>query len=245
MDNKRGVLMNKKYILTILMTIFINFIYAEDNTVDSILDNNLESSAMNKTTNIVTTGTKPNQTVPTNKIKSIVTSEDTPGTKQQSNVQYSNLDSIDKDTSDINQLNRKLQVEKIEAEIRKIKNNSNDQNASLGNGSSTAQTTVTGVAINAEGKKIAWLQFADGGDLMVNIGSKVGKFTVSNIEMTGVTLKQGKRKITLKRVYSNYGRVKNNSFSNKNTMIFTPSPIITGANSKSDYVPPIQPLGAN
>lgn len=245
MDDKRGVLMNKKYILIILMTICVNLIYAEENTVDSILGNNLESSVTNKTPNIMITGTKPNQTVPNNKIKSIVTSKDTPGTTQQSNAQYSNLDSIDKDTSDINQLNRKLQVEKIEAEIRKVKNNSNDQNSNLGNGSSTVQTTVTGVAINAEGKKIAWLQFADGGDLMVNIGSKVGKFTVSNIEMTGVTLKQRKRKITLKRVYSNYSRVKNNSFSNKNTMTFTPSPIITGANSKSDYVPPIQPLGAN
>src|SRR5579863_481188 len=97
-----------------------------------------------------------------------------------------NLANIDNTTDDLIGLKRKLEVEKAEAEIKRL------HAAGVNNGSNIVrdniQTTVTGVAINQEGKKIAWLQFADGGSLMVNIGSLVGKYVVSDITMTGVRL---------------------------------------------------------
>lgn len=169
--------------------------------------------------------------------------------------QFNNLEAIDKDSNDLNQLNRKLQVEKVEAEIRKIKNGGSLSDSNHINTDNrlneNAQTTVTGVAINAVGKKIAWLQFADGGTLTVNIGSDVGKYKVIDINMTGVTIgeKVGNKKhkhiktLFLKRVYAiNTTSSKHGNFGNKINPYFTPSPIITGANTKSDYVPPIIPL---
>lgn len=169
--------------------------------------------------------------------------------------QFNNLEAIDKDSNDLNQLNRKLQVEKVEAEIRKIKNGGSLSDSNHINTdkrlNENAQTTVTGIAINAVGKKIAWLQFADGGTLTVNIGSNVGKYKVIDINMTGVTIGEevGNKKhkhmktLFLKRVYaSNNSNSKPGHFANKSNPYFTPSPIVTGANSKSDYVPPIIPL---
>ena len=106
-------------------------------------------------------------------------------------VTLPSLNSIDTDADDINKLNRKLQIEKAQAELKKIKgggNATNNINTHVHNES--AQTTVTGVAINQDSKRIAWLQFADGGSLTVNIGSKVGKYTFSDISMTGVTLSE-------------------------------------------------------
>ena len=164
--------------------------------------------------------------------------------------QFKNLAAIDKDANDLNQLNRKLQLEKVEAEIRKLKNSGNlerKENAHLNN--DKLQTIVTGVAINAEGKKIAWLQFIDGGTLMVNIGSSVGKYTVLAIDMAGVTLSeevQNKKHkwpqtIFLKRVYAMNEVSKKHSTSAKNGFYFTPSPVVTSAIGSSDYVPAIVP----
>jgi hypothetical protein len=158
---------------------------------------------------------------------------------------FKNLDVIDRDSNDINELNRKLQVEKVTAEIRKLKNSSTNN----GFGGENAQTVVTGVAINVSGKKIAWIQFADGGAYMVNLGSRVGKYVVTDISMDGVTLSEkvnsknpnSSKIIFLKRVYASANKKALNFISRNNTF-FTPSPIITSANSSLDYVPPIVPL---
>lgn len=167
--------------------------------------------------------------------------------------QFKNLQGIDKDSNDINQLNRKLEVEKVTAEIRKLKNEVGRSHSSSDSFSNdNAQTTVTGVAINMEGKKIAWLRFADGGSYTVNIGSRVGSYSVTDITMTGVTLSQelGRKKskatkiIFLKRVYASNSRKSTNS-ERKNNLFFTPSPVITDANARTDYVPPIVPLATN
>lgn len=168
-------------------------------------------------------------------------------------AQFNNLNVIDKDSNDINQLNRKLQVEKVAAEIRKLRYvSSTGSNNSSNLNNENSQTIVTGVAINILGKKIAWLQFVDGGTYMVNIGSKVGKYTVTDISMTGVTLSENLKNkkhpstnvIFLKRVYASNNKKHVNSV-NKNNTFFTPSPVITSANSSSDYVPPIVPLATN
>ncbi len=165
--------------------------------------------------------------------------------------QFNNLSSIDSDTDDLNQLKRKVQIEKAQAELKKIKTGSNGVTAKSTGAvnNENAQTTVTGVAINQEGKKIAWLQFADGGSLTVNIGSKVGKYTVSDISMTGVTLsevsgsKKKSKNIYLKRAYATADTGKKPVTNNNNAnMFFTPSPVLTGANALNNenlMVPPI------
>lgn len=158
-------------------------------------------------------------------------------------VSSSNLANIDNSADDLIGLKRKLEVEKAEAEIKRL------HAAGVNTGNSivqeNAQTTVTGVAINQEGKKIAWLQFADGGSLTVNIGSLVGKYVVSDITMTGVRLsyhinKNKTRRIFLKRAYYAVEKSKNQSNSS-NKSFFNPSPIITGANTgdSNEMVPPL------
>ncbi len=155
----------------------------------------------------------------------------------------SNLSAVDIDSNDLNQLNRKLQLEKVETEIKKLKNNTVRTNNNSEFTNENAQTTVTGVAINQEGNKIAWLQFADGGSLTVNIGSKVGKYTVVDISMNGVMLradsgKKRHRSFFLRRVYTN----RRSNTNSANNLFFTPSPVLTEANAKSDTVPPIVSL---
>ena len=153
------------------------------------------------------------------------------------------INHIDSNADDLIQIKRKLEVEKAEAELKKIRNSG----STTSNGTSVsenAQTTVTGVAINQEGKKIGWLQFADGSSLTVNIGSQVGKYTVTDITMTGVQLSAwtGKHKrqqnVFLKRAYyvAEKSKKGNNPF-------LVPSPTTTFANSASnDSVPPIVPI---
>ena len=139
-----------------------------------------------------------------------------------------NLGAVDSNVNDLNQLKRRLEIEKAAAEIKKL-------NAPTERSADNAQTTVTGVAINHEGYKMAWLQFADGGTLTVNIGSKIGKYTVADINMTGVTLSHsGGKTIYLKRAYPLVELRK----ATGSPTLFAPSPIVTGANN-SINVPPI------
>jgi len=160
-------------------------------------------------------------------------------------ISNSNLTNIDNNADDLIQLKRKLEVEKAQAEIKRLHTGVSSNTSIM---QDNAQTTVTGVAINQEGKKIAWLQFADGGSLTVNIGSLVGKYVVSDITMTGVRLsydinKNKLRSIFLKRAYYAVEKLKNQSNSS-NKSFFNPSPIITGANTGdgNEMVPPIVPV---
>jgi hypothetical protein len=158
-----------------------------------------------------------------------------------------NLTNIDNSADDLNQLKRRLEVEKAQAELKKLRNPTPLGNAVPGsNIVENAQTTVNGVAIDQNGKKIAWLQFADGGSLAVNIGSKVGKYTVSDISMTGVTLSYLSTKrhskpqtIFLKRVYYAPEKPKGQVANQHANSFFSPSPIITNANTSNIMVPPI------
>lgn len=160
------------------------------------------------------------------------------------------LDVVDQNAADLAQIKRRLELEKAEAELNRVRNGGNSGGGSI---SDNSQTVVTGVAINQDGKKIAWLQFADGGSLMVNIGAIVGRYTVTDINMNGVTLtnysgkKQTPHNVYLKRVYYTSEKSKNQSGSDKSSWVNTPSPILTHANSKrvddnaNDMVPPIVP----
>lgn len=194
--------------------------------------------------NTITPVTTPAPTAPANLIKE--SSILAPASIANAHVILPNLDSIDDSSDDLQKKRRILETEKLNAEIKKARN---PDIGTLTSASSleTAQTTVTGVAINEEGKKIAWLQFADGGALTVNLGSRVGKYQVTDITLTGVKLsywtgKKNKKQnnVFLKRAYYSAEKSKTQTMSN-NSPFYNPSPIITGANtsSQSEFVPPI------
>lgn len=161
-------------------------------------------------------------------------------------VNMNNLNEIDSSSGNLLSLKRRLEIEKAEAELKKIRNNgSNNPGSNMPElAADNIQTTVTGVAINQEGKKIAWLQFADGGSLTVNIGSKLGTYMVSDITMNGVKLSpiKGKgRGMFLKRAYYAPEKAKQGN-GNSAGLGFTPSPIVTSANNGNEMVPPIVPI---
>ena len=168
-------------------------------------------------------------------VYAIPTPVTTPQIKPQASSDVaSNLNTIDKSASDIYELKRKVEIAKQEAEIQRIKNGG----SSGGGINENSQTTVTGVAIDAYGKKIAWLKFADGGDLTVNVGSKVGKYTVADIAMSGVRLKNKANSIFLKRVYLSETYAQRTSTKTQ-AQNYLPSPVVTSANGSDTMVPPI------
>ncbi|MBY0379125.1 MAG: hypothetical protein K2P99_01850 [Burkholderiales bacterium] len=173
-------------------------------------------------------------------ISSSVFATQNPATVQQIKPQASsditsNINSVDKSVSDIYELKRKVEIAKQEAEIQRIKSGGTSGSGSGINENS--QTTVTGVAIDVYGKKIAWLKFADGGELTVNVGSKVGKYNVANITMSGVTLKNKTNRIFLKRVYMSETYAQRSS--KPQPQNYLPSPVVTSANGSETMVPPI------
>jgi hypothetical protein len=152
-------------------------------------------------------------------------------------INQNNIGQIDKNANELLALKRQLEIEKARAELNKISGSAgNDGSSSFGG----AQTTVSGVAINEDGRKIAWLQFADGGALTVDIGTRLDDYIVTNINLNGVTLtkikdkehgKRGAKNIFLRRTYSAQLKQKNENSSITNHPAFNPSPIITNANS--------------
>ena len=99
---------------------------------------------------------------------------------QPSLVVSSVLNSADRDVNELNSLKRKTEIQKATMELRK---------ASHPDGIVTdSQTTAIGVVINQAGGKFATLQFIDGSTLDVEIGSSVGTYKVSAIDMSGVRL---------------------------------------------------------
>ena len=167
-----------------------------------------------------------------------------PPDRQITQINMNNLNNADGSADELLKLKRKVELEKANAELKKLQSPA-IINGKVSGSLDNAQTTVTGVAINLQGEKIAWLQFADGGSLTVNIGSKVGEYTVSDISMTGVTLHTVSKKRTkgktifLKRAY--YAPEKSQQNNQRGNSLFAPSPIITNANTgnDNDMVPPI------
>lgn len=157
-----------------------------------------------------------------------------------------NLDNIDNNSQDILSLKRQLELEKQKFELKKLKDS---ENSNTNINETKAQTVVIGVAINKEGKSFATLQFADGGILDVTLGSKVDKYSVSEINLNYVRLtylvKRKNKEYThdyyLRRVYQ--GRnlkvlAKNNTDKDS---IFVPSPMVTPANDTNNFaIPPIK-----
>ena len=90
------------------------------------------------------------------------------------------LSSADNDVNELNLLKRKTEIQKAVMELKKASN----PNGML----SDSQTTAIGVVINQAGGKFATLQFIDGSTLDVELGSSVGTYKVSAIDMSGVRL---------------------------------------------------------
>lgn len=156
-----------------------------------------------------------------------------------------NLEGIDKTSRDILDTNRQIELAKKKNELRKEAAGGEQVSSSTGGAMNTnSQTTVLGVSINGAGKRFATLQFADGGTLDVELGSKVGKYVVKDIEINKVVLgsasKKSKGGITLNRFYENNSKPKTPQNSSNSFTSFTPSPVTTDANmSGMQTVPPI------
>lgn len=154
------------------------------------------------------------------------------------NAKSSVIDEADQDSDNINIEKRKLELAKLDADIKKMKNTGNPNSNLVG------QTTTRNVFIDQDGLKYATLQFIDGSTLDVEIGSRIGNYKVSDISMNGVTIiasncKTAKcKEINLKRSYSSndISSVSTNTsrgFAN-NTNPYLPTPIIN-----NEMVPPI------
>ena len=168
-------------------------------------------------------------------------------------VSSPNVSNVDKVSQEILSTNRQIELAKKRNELRKLENGGDAPHSSGGAiiSSSNSQTTVLGVSINGAGKRFATLQFADGGTLDVEIGSIVGKYKVSDIELTKVVLSssagKGKTTVTLKRFYDNSAKPVTQQAANNQSQFanpyFTPTQITTnantGANGADAQVPPI------
>lgn len=157
-----------------------------------------------------------------------------------------NLDGIDKTSRDILEINRQIELAKKKNDLRQQEAGGNQSNSGTGGPAlnSNSQTTVLGVSINGVGKRFATLQFADGGTLDVEVGSKVGKYIVKEIEINKVVLgsssKKSKGSIVLNRFYENSSKPRNPQSPTSAFSSFTPSPVTTDANMPgTQMVPPI------
>ena len=147
---------------------------------------------------------------------------------QPSLVVSSVLNSADRDVNELNSLKRKTEIQKATMELRK---------ASHPDGIVTdSQTTAIGIIITQNGDKLATLQFIDGSTLDVEIGSKVGNYKVSYIDMSGVKLvNYNGHKCESKFIKRAYPQTAITTVNTK-SKVYTSTPILGSANTE---VPPI------
>ena len=100
-----------------------------------------------------------------------------------------------------------------------------------------SQTTVISVAINQKGNKFATLQFVDGSTLEVEIGSKLGIYSVFSIDMDGIKLAHCKgRRCTTKVIKRAYPQQITGQDKNK-PKTYMATPVLGG--SSNSPVPPL------
>ncbi len=147
---------------------------------------------------------------------------------QPSLVVSSVLNSADKDVNELNALKRKTEIQKATMELRKASNPTGIVTDS--------QTTAIGIIITQNSDKLATLQFIDGSTLDVEIGSKVGNYKVSDIDMSGVKLVNcNGRKCESKFIKRAYPQTAITTVNTK-PKVYTSTPILGSANTE---VPPI------
>lgn len=173
--------------------------------------------------------------------------------KESLDVNSAILKKIDQEVYDIDALKRQLEAEKLQSEINRTKSMGSTTNIrGSSNITNYGNTTVVDVFINKSGYRYATLQFIDDSVRDVEIGSRLGNYTVKAIDMNGVTLLDNNcsktqcsnREIILERVYPKNVNVTNtiinrnndNNPNNNTANIYQATPI-TGVTEES--VPPI------
>jgi hypothetical protein len=154
---------------------------------------------------------------------------------QQLTVKSSALTSADNDANQLQEIQRK---QAIKDALNKFNSavGGQDKNSSMG------QTTATNIIINEDGYKSATLQFIDGSTLDVEPGTKIGKYVVDDVSMSGVTLHEinCRKKCASKLIKRAYPKrpVTNNASPSVN---YQSTPVVNdqGVNSNQEQVPPI------
>lgn len=156
------------------------------------------------------------------------------------NVNSKALSDADADWNTLNTLNRKKLIKQEEANL------STPPITAPGSStvSLTGQTIATNIIINNDGYKSALLEFNDGSSLQVEVGSKVGKYVVREISMSGVDIaiqkcKKSNCKFTqntlIKRAYPKQPLGPGQSLTSQSQQ---PTQVMNNS-SNSDVVPPI------
>ena len=159
-------------------------------------------------------------------------------TPPQLTVKSSALTAADNDANQLQEIQRK----------QAIKDAMNKYNAPAGGGSADknsamGQTTATNIIINEDGYKAATLQFVDGSTLDVEPGTKIGKYVVDGISMTGVTLHETncRKKCGTKLIKRAYPR-KPITTNMPQTTSYQSTPVVNDpviTNNGQEQVPPI------
>ena len=154
---------------------------------------------------------------------------------QQLTVKSSALVSADNDANQLQAIQRKQAIKDALNKFNSVVGGQ-DKNSSMG------QTTATNIIINEDGYKSATLQFIDGSTLDVEPGTKIGKYVVDGVSMSGVTLHEinCRKKCASKLIKRAYPKrpVANNASQMVN---YQSTPVVNdqGVNSNQEQVPPI------
>lgn len=147
------------------------------------------------------------------------------------------LQQADDDYAKLQALKRQAAIKEQQDKLapKVIANTTSTNNGSKSGG--IGETVVTNVVIDSNGTNFATLQFADGSSLNVEPGSKIGKYTVSNIDLTGVrisscTHKKCGKGILIKRAYPVVPKATLQP--TQSTAVFTPA-----SSSNDSTVPPL------
>lgn len=146
------------------------------------------------------------------------------------------LQQADDDYAKLQALKRQAAIKEQQDKLApKVIANTTSTNGSKSGG--IGETVVTNVVIDSNGTNFATLQFADGSSLNVEPGSKIGKYTVSNIDLTGVrisscTHKKCGKGILIKRAYPVVPKATLQP--TQSTAVFTPA-----SSSNDSTVPPL------
>lgn len=182
-------------------------------------------------------GAAPNNSSAPNAVSQNSTSSANKDTVTPLTVNNSVLQQADDDYAKLQALKRQAAIKEQQDKIApKIVANGSVSNGNKSGGIS--ETVVTNVVIDSNGINFATLQFADGSSLNVEPGTKIGKYVVSSIDLTGVRLSSCTHKkcgkgILIKRAYPVAPKSTTTS-SSQSTAIFTPNN--SGSN---DAVPPL------
>lgn len=112
------------------------------------------------------------------------------------NIKSNSLTQADQDAQTLNDLKRKLEIQKVQQDLSKsnapivIPGNSSNNSSSMARViNRTPSMIATNIIIdNSDGSKLATLLFSDGTSLDVDLDTQLGKYKVQDITMQGVIL---------------------------------------------------------